>query len=260
MKRLLILGIVCICLTIAGVAPAGPLLWGLDTSQDTLFTLDLDDGTVTTIGALPSFDFGGLEWDSAGNLYALLSSGNLYAVNPADASTTLLGSSGKTFESFEIINNVGYSADVFEKNLYSVNLADGSATLIGSHDTDGNDNRVTGLASDESVLYGVRIYDEDLVRLNIGTGGVDQVIGSTMSNLTSLAYYDGMLYTIPSVSGALYSINPTDASMTQLYTGLNLNHVTGLTGPYNVIPAPGAILLGSIGLGLVNWLRRRRTL
>jgi hypothetical protein len=91
-----------------------------------------------------------------------------------------------------------------------------------------------------SNAYVVKLYDSYYTPIGTFTGDTSPLVRWSEGQFT---------YSGTRVRRAFIGFNDQDA---------NRFAIDNLT--FNPIPAPGAILLGSFGLGLVNWLRRRRTL
>lgn len=215
---------------------------------DATGTVNLTGGVLAaqtvSIGAGGTFNFTGGRlavntFDTYGGVGALEQQGGTLAPGFSRTETSLPG--------LTVINGdyMLASAGLLEIELFNTTPGNGYDYVLVNGAVDLDADLGGGGILDVILGFAPAIGDEFIVIDNDGTDTVIGTFAGLCEGATFMETYLSQIFT--------FQIT---------YLGSTGNDVVlrATAGPIDVIPAPGAILLGGIGVVLVGWLRRRRTL
>jgi hypothetical protein len=170
------------------------------------YSVDIATAAYTSLGNIAG-DWLGAEFDpTSGIYYALAADLNLYTVDFAGLSATLVGATG--FTGFPIglaIDGAGvaYAYDVVDDNMYTVDLGTGAATLLGAIGFDANFGQGMGYDALTDTVYMTAfnntVFDSELRIVDTATGNTALVNQMDSAALTQYAWvsFEGVAVVLP---------------------------------------------------------------
>lgn len=253
--------LIALGLGLAGISRAQTIAYGV-TTGDTLFSVDLSNGTTTTIGSTGAGLMEGLALSATGQLYGTDSSGNFYSFNLSTGAATLIGSTAQgNIEALDFLGSTLLGASFSSApTIFSIDTATGTVTNIVSVSSalSGSARAMAILESNTAFLTTDMTGGANLYKVDLTTGaptliGFMAVHGSQFAAMDIAS--DGQLYGLDN-DGSLWLINQSSAAVT--FVANAGSHFWLDMTAVSAIPEPSTYALFALGLGVVLWRRRRR--
>ncbi|MCC6368748.1 MAG: PEP-CTERM sorting domain-containing protein [Bryobacterales bacterium] len=229
------------------------------TANQAFGTLDLDTGIFTQTGFNSEYLLG--LGKLGGTLYGAGNDGNLYSVNTANGSLSLIAPLSANIWELGSTTSGLYGLGPNYTNLYSIDAATGVATLLGP--TGIVTANTSGFSVGASALY-LMISSpgaSSLYSLNTTTGA-STLIGASSPGvcLKNMAEVNGILYSASGycfVGSKTFTVNPANGASSLLATVSGFDDLLGMApvAGASAVPEPSTGVMLLLGILL---LRRRR--
>lgn len=242
----------------AGVTFALPtpgLIYTTTNNGTSLGTINTATGVTTVIGNFGNGPTYGNAFDLDGILYATTGSNALSTIDITTGNATLLGSLPENTYSIEIDTNGELYALAHLGNLYKIDKSNGAGTLIGNTGIFNSMDLAFDSSNNLYATVGGFLYE-----INESDASVINIINTSLNSTNMGIMFDKndtMWATLWTSNSPVYTIDVNTGLATFEYS-TTLHSPQGGDIYIVPVPAPGAIILGGIGLGCVNWFRRRR--